>query len=221
MIRQILSIFVKDIEIELSTLEVLSGMLVFSIICLFIFGYTLDDVGFGRTEVIPAVLWATIAFSGTLGLNRIMSRELDARAMDAVLLAAEDRSVIVFGKLLGVLVFMLITELVLLPVGTVLFGVNLFRGWLLLALLLGSYGYAAAGTLIACMAVQSRAREILLPVLLLPLVLPLLFFVVPITGHAIHADMTNTEQVGLLVIVVYDLIITALVLLLAEFVFDA
>ncbi len=108
------------------------------------------------------------------GLNRSLSVEKDQGCLDGLLLAPVDRAAIYFGKAISNLAFMLIVEAIVLPVYSFLYSVNLFNPGVLLVILLGSIGYTAVGTLLATMAVQTRSREFLLPILLFPVVLPVL-----------------------------------------------
>jgi len=127
-----------------------------------------------RESVATGVLWVTFAFAGTLGLNRSMAMEKDRGSLDGLLLAPVDRSAIYFGKALGNLLFMLIVEAIVIPTFSVLYNLNLLKAGLLLVVLLGSVGYIAVGTLLSSMAVQARTRDVLLPILLFPVAVPVL-----------------------------------------------
>ena len=131
-------------------------MLVFALLVILIFNFALELDPQARLTATPGVLWATFVFAGTLGLNRSMAIEKDRGCLDGLLLAPVDRSAIYFGKAISNLAFMAIVEAVVLPVYSLLYNVNLFQPGLLLVILLGSVGYAAVGTLLASMAVQTR-----------------------------------------------------------------
>jgi heme exporter protein B len=164
----------KDIQAEFRSLELVSAMLVFSMLVIIIFNFALNlDIKMRQT-VTAGVLWTTFAFAGTLGLNRSMAIEKDRGCLDGLLLAPVDRSAIYFGKAISNLAFMLIVEVIVLPVYSVLYSTNLFRPGLLLVIVLGSIGYVGVGTLLATMSVQTRTRDILLSILLFPVVLPVL-----------------------------------------------
>lgn len=164
----------KDLAAELRSRELLSAMLVFALLVILIFNFALELDIEARSTVTAGVLWVTFAFAGTLGLNRSMAIEKDRGCIDGLLLAPVDRSAIYFGKALGNLIFMILVELIVLPIYSVLYNVNLFNAGLLLVTLLGSIGYVAVGTLLATMAVQARTRDILLPILLFPVVIPVI-----------------------------------------------
>lgn len=164
----------KDLAAELRSRELLSAMLVFALLVILVFNFALELEPGTRPAVTAGVLWVTFSFAGTLGLNRSMAIEKDRGCLDGLLLAPVDRSAIYFGKALGNLIFMFAVEIIVLPVYSLLYNVNLFNPGLLLVTALASIGYVAVGTLLASMAVQARTRDILLPILLFPVVLPIL-----------------------------------------------
>jgi len=207
------AIIVKDVVAEFRTREMISAMLVFSVLALLIFSFALDLRGAMARAAAPGVLWATVAFSGTLGLSRSLAREQQNGCIDGLLLAPMDRSAIFFGKALGNLAFMVVVEIMLLPLFSALFNVPLLRIGVLGVTALGTTGYAAVGTLLAAIAVNTRAREVMLPVLLLPLVVPLLIAAVKTTGGLIEGGTLAELGGWVRLLVAYDLIIVAVSML--------
>jgi heme exporter protein B len=166
------------------------------------------------------VLWATFAFAGTLGLNRSMAIEKDRGCLDGLLLAPVDRSAIYFGKVISNLAFMLIVEAIVLPIYSVLYNINLFQPGLLLVILLGSVGYVAVGTLLSSMAVQTRTRDVLLPILLFPVVVPILIAAVKASGgYLTNAPMTDILP-WLNLLIAYDVIFTAIAFMVFDYVVE-
>ncbi len=212
-LHKVLVIVRKDIAAELHTKEMISAMLVFSVLALLIFSFALDLRGEIAEAAAPGVLWATVAFAGTLGLSRSLAREQQTGCIDGLLLAPVDRSAIFFGKALGNLVFMTVVEMVLLPLFSAFFDVALLRPGVLAVLLLGTIGYAAVGTLLAAIAVNTRAREVMLPVLLLPLAVPVLIAAVRATGGLVEGATWGEVGGWVRILVVYDLVIVAVSLL--------
>ena len=208
-IKAISAIVWKDILAEYRSLELLSAMTVFSVLVIIIFNFALDlDIKMRQT-VTAGVLWTTFAFAGTLGLNRSMSVEKDRGCLDGLLLAPVDRSAIYFGKAISNLTFMLIVEVVVLPVYSVLYNINLFQPGLLMVILLGSIGYVAVGTLLATMSVQTRTRDILLSILLFPVILPVLLPAI-IASNGFLAGLELEEILFPLgILVAYDIIFIA------------
>jgi heme exporter protein B len=219
-LKAVAAIVQKDLVAEFRSRELFTAMLVFSILVIIIFNFALELDISTRRGVTSGVLWATFVFAGTLGLNRSLSAEQDRGSFDGLLLAPVDRSAIYFGKVISNLAFMLIVQAIVLPIYSALYGVNLFRPGLLLVILLGSIGYTAVGTLLASMAVQTRTRDILLPILLFPVVLPLLIAAVKASAgyltNAVAADITP----WLNLLVAYDLIFTALAFMLYDFIVE-
>jgi heme exporter protein B len=207
------AIVIKDVAAELHTREMVSAMLVFSVLALLIFSFALDLRGDVARAAAPGVLWATVAFAGTLGLSRSLAREQQAGSIDGLLLAPVDRSAIFFGKALGNVTFMVAVEVVLLPLFAALFDVPLLRWGVLVVMALGTVGYAAVGTLLAAIAVNTRAREVMLPILLLPLAIPALIAAVQATGGLAEGGTLSEVGGWVRILVVYDLIIVAVSML--------
>jgi heme exporter protein B len=219
-LRTIQAVVWKDLSAELRSRELLSAMLVFSLLVLLIFNFALDLEPITRTTVTAGILWATFAFAGTLGLNRSMSMEKDRGCLDGLLLAPVDRSAIYFGKAIGNLIFMLIVAAIVLPVYSILYGVNLFNPGLLLVILLGSIGYVAVGTLLSSMAVQTRTRDMLLPILLFPLVVPVLIAAVKASNGFLEGLGMENIWPYLNMLIVYDVVFISVAFMVFDFVVE-
>ena len=219
-IRSLTAIIWKDMAAELRSRELLSAMLVFALLVILIFNFALELDAQARATVTAGVLWVTFAFAGTLGLNRSMAMEKDRGCLDGLLLAPVDRSAIYFGKAIGNLIFMLIVEAIVLPVYSVLYSVNLFEPGLLLVIFLGSIGYVAVGTLLSSMAVQTRTRDVLLPILLFPLVIPVLIAAVKgSTGFLQGADVVDIRP-WINLLLVYDVIFIAVAFMVFDYIVE-
>src|SRR6266496_3768760 len=215
--RAVFAIVWKDIQAEYRSLELVSAMLVFSLLVIIIFNFALELDIKTRQTVTAGVLWSTFAFAGTLGLNRSMAIEKDRGCLDGLLLAPVDRAAIYFGKVISNLAFMLIVEAIVLPLYSVLYSVNLFQLSLLGVILLGSIGYTAVGTLLSAMSVQTRTRDVLLPILLFPVVIPVLLAAVKASsGFLTGAELTEI-LLPINLLIAYDIIFIAV----AFMVFDS
>ncbi len=210
----------KDLVAELRSRELLSAMLVFALLVILIFNFALELDIRTRETVTSGVLWVTFAFAGTLGLNRSMAMEKDRGCLDGLLLVPVDRSALYFGKSVANLAFMLIVEGVVLPTYSVLYNVNLFRPGLLAVILLGSVGYAAVGTLLSSMAVQTRTRDVLLPILLFPVVLPVLIAAVKASNGFLQGFEMTEIWPWLNLLIVYDVIFIAVAFMVFDFVVE-
>ncbi len=210
----------KDMAAELRSRELFSAMLVFSLIVIVIFNFALELDIRTRQSVTAGVLWVTFAFAGTLGLNRSMAIEKDQNSLDGMLLAPVDRSAIYFGKVISNLAFMLIVEIIVLPVYSLLYNVNLFVPGFLLVLLLGSIGYIVVGTLMAAMAVQSRTRDVLLPILHFPVAIAVLVAAVKASGGYLTGADASSIQTWLNIMIVYDVIFTSIAFMVFDYVVE-
>ncbi len=210
----------KDLVAEFRSRELLSAMLVFSLLVILVFNFALELDIVTRRTVTSGVLWVTFAFAGTLGLNRSMAVEKDRGCLDGLLLAPVDRSAIYFGKSISNLTFMLIVEVIVLPVYSLLYNTNLFHPGLIGVILLGSIGYVAVGTLLASMAIQSRTRDILLPILLFPVAVPVLVAAVKASGGFLLAQEISTITPWINLLIVYDVIFVAVAFMVFDFIVE-
>lgn len=210
----------KDLAAELRSFELVSAMLVFSLLVIIIFNFALELDVKVRQSVTAGVLWTTFAFAGTLGLNRSMSTEKDRGCLDGLLLAPVDRSAIYFGKAISNLVFMLIVEAFVLPIYSMLYNVNLFRLDLLGVILLGSIGYTAVGTLLSAMSVQTRTREVLLPILLFPVAIPVLLAAVKVSNGLLAGAEFSEVLTPFNILLVYDVVFIAVAFMVFDYVVE-
>ncbi|HUR35492.1 MAG TPA: heme exporter protein CcmB [Vicinamibacterales bacterium] len=166
----------KDFAIELKSYEILSTTLFFAVSCVAIFSFALVREGEAPVDAAAGILWIAIAFSGTLALGRTFERERYGETLKALLLAPAPRPAIYLGKLLGIVTLLFATEVIVVPMVAFLFSAPFFaRPLLLVALLgLGTIGYAAVGTLFAAMLVRARTRDVMLPILLYPITIPVI-----------------------------------------------
>ena len=166
----------KDFAIELKSLEVFTTTLFFALSCVLIFAFAFVKEGQAPEDAAAGILWIAIAFSGTLALGRTFERERYGETLRALLLAPAPRPALYVGKLLGMLALLGVAELLLVPLTAFLFQAALFsRPWLLVGLLAGgTLGFCAVGTLFAAMLVRARSRDVLLPILLYPITIPVI-----------------------------------------------
>lgn len=188
----VFAIITKDLRSEVRSRELISAMVLFAFLSILIFSFALELDRVAREEAVSGVLWVTLIFASILGFNRSMAMERDHGNIDAMLLAPVSRSAIFIGKLTGNYLFTLIVGLVMLPVMTILYNKTMLDGWVILTTVIGIFGFSTIGTLLATMTVQTRAREALLPIAMLPVVLPFLLTAVRATtgilGDAPQSD---------------------------------
>jgi len=175
-LRVALLVLKKDVAIEARSYEILATTLFFALSCVLVFSFAFVKEGAPVQDAAAGILWIAIAFSGTLALGRTFERERYGETLRALLLAPAPRPAIYVGKLLGMMLVMLATEALLVPLVTLLFQAPLFtRPLLMLTLLIvGTAGFASVGTLFAAMLVRARTRDIMLPILLYPVTIPVM-----------------------------------------------
>ena len=166
----------KDLAIEARSWEVLTTTLFFAASCVLVFAFAFVKEGQAAEDAAAGILWIAIAFSGTLALGRTFERERYGETLRALLMAPAPRPALYVGKLLGMLALLAMAEAMLVPMVAFLFQATLFTRPLLLAGLLagGTIGFAAVGTLFAAMLVRARSRDVLLPILLYPITIPVI-----------------------------------------------
>ncbi len=181
--RRALIVAWKDLVVERRSKETLNALLFFSLALLFVFQFTLGPDRERLAAVLPGVLWLGFILSGVLGLGRTFLVERDNDCWEALLLAPGDKSAVYVGKLAASLALMLVVEAIVLALFTLFFNVDLGPALpgLALVIVLGTLGIAAVGTLFAAMTAQVRTRELLFPVLLLPVLVPVLLGTVKAT----------------------------------------
>ena len=168
----------------------------------------------------PGILWVILLFAGVLGLHRSFGSEVDRDTLTGLLLAPVERSAIYLGKVAANLLYVLIIEALLVPALLILFDVNLLRPLILLGLLLGTIGYVSAGTLFAALTSRNRARETLLPVLLLPVLVPLFISGVGLTSVILDGRARAEAWPWLGIIGIYDALVFAIAFLLVDVVWE-
>lgn len=218
--RKTWALIAKDLAVESRTRESLNVMFVFSVMVVVIFNFAFELRVDNVLQVAPGALWVAFAFAGVLGLNRSLAREREDGCLEGLMLAPLDRSAIYVAKAAANLIFMAGSELIILPLFTVLFGVNVVRPDLLVVLLLGTVGLAAVGTLLSAMAVQTRARDVLLPVLLLPVSVPLLISAAKATAGILDGGGLAGVGTWVRLMAAFDLIFVAVSYVLFDFVLE-
>jgi heme exporter protein B len=210
----------KDLRAEIRSRELINSMLLFTVMTVMVFSLALELDSRTRQNVVAGVLWVTVVFAGLLGLSRSLASEKDRGSLDALLLAPIERSALFYGKMIGNLIFVLVIALLLLVLLTVMFNLTLIKPLLLVILVLGSIGYTAVGTLVSSISVHARARETLLPILLMPVVLPFLMSSVRATT-AILNDMPSADWLPWIqFLAAGDVIFLAAAFLLFDFVVE-
>ncbi len=205
----------KDIVLELKTREVISSMLFFSflVILIFNFAFDLDMRSDDLVNLAPGVLWVCFTFAGILGLNRSFLIEKEEGGITGLMLAPVDRSLIFIGKVLSNFLFMLIVEILSAVAFLVLFNFNTLYERalpLIVILLLGTLAFAVIGTLFSAITVNTKAREILLPLLFFPVLAPVVIAAVSSTGIVLRGGGLEKAAQWLKIMSVFDILFFAI-----------
>lgn len=203
----------KDLLVEARSRELVYTTLFFAVACVLVFAFAFVREGKPLEDAAAGILWVAMAFSGTLALGRAFERERQAETLRALLLAPTERVAVYIGKLGGLLLLMCAVELVIVPIVGLLFDAPIGRAPLLLAALLaaGTIGFAGVGTLFAAMLVRAHSRDVLLPVLLYPITVPVIIAGVRGTA-AIFALEPNFEaaRLWLSMLIFFDVVFVTL-----------
>ena len=205
----------KDLTVEVRSREILYTTVFFAASCVLVFAFALVREGRPMEDAAAGILWIAIAFAGTLALGRTFERERQTETLRALMLAPSDRPAIYVGKLLGILILLGVVEMVLVPLVALLFNA-LFGAsplWLALLLAAGTLGFASVGTLFAAMLVRARSRDVLLPVLLYPITIPVI--IAGVRGTAALLQATPDEPMArfwVALLVFFDVVFVTLAL---------
>jgi len=212
----IMLVFRKDLLAERRSREILSSMLVFALLSVIIFIFSFELLADLQKAAFAGTLWVSLCFAGTLGLTRSFSLERENNALAGMMLSPVDRSAIYFGKVLANWVFMLVLSVILVPVEGFFFNLNPFQWATLGIILLGTLGYALCGTFLAGITGRLRNRELYLPILLFPVIIPLLLAAIRATSAALNGGVAGEIGTWLLLMSGYDILFVAVGLLLFE-----
>jgi heme exporter protein B len=215
---QVWYILWKDIRCELRSKQMWVGMGLFALLVLVIFNFAFDLRVDNKAAVAPGALWVAFIFASFLGLGRTLSAEREKGSLDRLLLCPVNRKAIYLAKLVGNVLFIGVVEIVALPVFAILFNVPFAAGTLILIVVLGTVGIASVGTLFSAMASATQARELLLPILVFPLIVPIVIAAVRATGALMVVTANEPPWLGL--IAAFDVIFLSLSTLLFEYVIE-
>ncbi len=218
--RKALAITWKDALSEARTREIVSSVLVFTILVIVIFNFAFGGSADTMTLVAPGILWVTFAFAGVLSLTRSFIPEKEEGCLEGMMVSPVGRDVIYVGKMLGSLLFMVVIEAIALPIFALLFNLNVLLPELIVITLLTTVGFVAVGTLFSALAVNTKAREMVLPILFFPIVTPILIAAVNASQLVLAGESWSAISQWLGIIVAFDVIFLAISFLIFSFVVE-
>ena len=207
----------KDLLLEWRSRDMVVSVLFFGLLVVVLFNFALDTTSQRIGFLAPGILWLAFTFAATLAMNRSFVREREQGGLEGLLLTPVSRDAIFLGKAFSSLIFMLLVEAALLPVFAVLLNFSAFSFTLILTIGMATLGFAVVGTLFSAIAVQTRSREIMLPVLFFPVILPVVISAVEASTAAIDVRAGGRVELWLALIAVFD----ALFLVICPWIFAA
>ena len=211
----------KDVVAEMRTKEAITAMLVFAVLVVLIFNFAFDlRPPEERLQNAPGLLWVAFTFAGVLGLNRTFVVEKDRGSLEGLLLAPVDRSAIYVGKFISTFLFMTLVEAVTLPIFTILNNVPVLLPELIPVIILGTFGFVTIGTLLSAMTVNTRSREVMLPILLFPMMVPVIIAAVRATGAVLQGNGLSTVGDWMGMLISFDIIFFVVCFLVFDYVVE-
>jgi heme exporter protein B len=189
-LKSLAAIIFKDIVIEMRSKESIGSMLMFGILVLVIFMFAFDGTGLDKSLLGPGQLWVAFSFAAILGLNRSLAMEIDNDCLQGLLLAPIGRGELYLGKVASNFTFMIIAEVIVLPVFFILNNLNFDQRFLGVAgiSILGTLGIAAVGTILSTISANTRMKEVMLPILQIPLTVPVVIAAVEATSQILNSE---------------------------------
>jgi heme exporter protein B len=220
--KKIWAIFQKDLLIELRTKDSLVSMLFFGVVVLVIFNFAMESLRESIRSAVPGILWVAFAFTGTLGLNRMFTAEKENSCLQGLLMTPADRGVIYLGKMLAATVFMLLSEAILFIFSLIFFNLTVWNEipYLIMVFLIGTLGFTAVGTLLSAISVNTKLREVLLPLILFPVILPILVNAVEATNIILNTSDYTALKLPLAIMSVFTVVFGTVAYVLFEHVLE-
>ena len=222
MLAKVWAVLRKDLLIELRTKDSLNAMLFFGIVVLVVFNFALESLRDSIRTAVPGVLWVSFVFSGTLGLNRMFASEKENSCLQGLLMAPMDRGIIYIGKMLAAAIFMFIAEIAIFICSLIFFNLTVWNEipWLILVFSIGTLGFTAVGTLLSAISANTRMREVLLPLILFPVVLPILVNAVEATNIILNGADYRALKLPLSIMTAFTVIFGTVSYLMFDFVLE-
>jgi heme exporter protein B len=216
---KVLIILWKDVLSELRTKEIATSLVAFALLVIVVVSFALDP-GERSSSLAAGVLWIAITFAGMLGLGRSFVLEKDKGCLQGLMLCPVDRGLLYMGKMLSIAVFMLVVEAIILPIFIVLLDQPHFSPQLIVIAILATIGFAAIGTLFSALAVNTKARDVMLPLLFLPIASPVIIAAIESSAMALAGEPWSELAPWLGIIVAFDAIFLAVSPFVFEFVIE-
>ncbi|MFH0942179.1 MAG: heme exporter protein CcmB [Chloroflexota bacterium] len=217
--RKVAAITWKDVLSEFRAREIITSVLVFTLLVIIIFNFAFGE-SVQMVEVAPGMLWVTFAFAGVLSLNRSFILEKEDGCFEGLLVSPASREVIYTGKMLASLVFLLVIEAIALPIFAFLFNLPVLSLEIITVTIMATVGFVACGTLFAALATNTKARELVLPILFLPVVVPVIISAVKASALALAGESWGGMASWLEIIAAFDVVFLTVSYLVFDYVIE-
>ena len=223
LLKQTFLLLRKDLRLELRRRDSLLTMFFFGTLLLFVFHFAFDLAPDRVAEMAPALLWLAFLFTGTLGLAQLFQAERDNHCLDALLMSPLDRGALFLAKTGFNLVLMLLVEIVVMPLFWILFNLNSWNllPQLFLVTFLGTVGFCVLGTIMAAITLKARARELLLPLILFPLMIPIILATIRCMENVLRTGELGDALPWLRLLLGFDVIFLTLGVLIFDWVIES
>ncbi len=220
--NKVLHICMKDLKVEVRSKERIYSMMVFSLLVMVIFNFAFDPGAEYIREVAPGILWVALIFSATLGLNKTFAAEIDQDCLQGLMLSPMDRTGIYFGKVISNILFSLIISLLTLPFFAVFFNISLLDVFpqLVLVISLTIIGFISVGTLFSAISVSVKGGDMMLPLLLFPIEVPVIIAAVKATGMILDGAPMMDYSMWLKVLAIFDVIFVMIAFVTFEYLIE-
>ena len=201
-----LAIFWKDVMYEIRSRDTLISVLVFSLLVIVVFNFGISPNPKNVGVFAPGILWIAFIFGGVLGFTRTFAIDRENEALNGLLLTPVSRDVIYFGKVLSTFTFMLVVEIITFPIFAAIYNLPILSPEFIPIALLSTLGISAVGTLFSAMAMKTRAREVMLPLLFLPVIVPVLIASIESSTPALTGGAWSDVAMWLPIIAAFDVV---------------
>jgi heme exporter protein B len=208
----------KDIRCELRTRQVWGGMALFAVLVLVVFNFAFDLTALDKVAIAPGALWIAFVFASILGLGRTFAVEKEQGSLDRLLICPGDRKAMYFAKLLGNILFIGVVEVIAVPLFAAAYDLPILQLGIIPIVALGTLGVASIGTMFSAVAANTRAREVLLPLLVFPLIIPVVIGAVRATQNLVTPLGDGIAWLGL--VAAFDVIFVSLSMILFQYVIE-
>jgi heme exporter protein B len=222
LLREAFLLLRKDLILELRRRESLLTMFFFGTLLLFVFHFSFDLAPERVAEMAPGLLWLAFLFTGTLGLAQLFQAERENQCLEALLLSPLDRGALFFAKVCFNFILMLLVEIVVIPLFWILFNLHTWNllPQIFLITLLGTAGFCVLGTVLSAVTLRARARELLLPLVLFPLMIPVILATIQCLGAVLRTGEIGEAVPWLRLLLGFDVIFLTVGVLVFDWVIE-